>query len=487
LLLLVALLWAVAAGQGLRVRRLREAEMFYRWILSEATGSRVFDRGPYDLSVPGTEQMMDSALLKSIEKATDPVLPEVALTDQDVDAQGQPLSKLVRLVRDGTNDRLLWQLARGPVLQQQREDFFHYLRKKQLETVASVFDPNAVYAGEGGANVSIGNIFFGFRKIAANFVWLQVDKYYHQGMMHRMVPLMNTCVALDPHFVDAYLLGAWHLAYNATAHMIDTPEPLKKWYPKYKARLGDKELYYYMGIDFLKDGIFKNPRNYKLYFDLGFGIYKTKLQDYANAVLYLSEAIRHRHDKWVPRQLYQCLELNGQYEEALAGWERYLKENPDNLVAPRFILRNKGLMKERAAEQAQSRAEETEDPLAAQAARVESEDLENEARAIWKEMNEPFAEARLLRLDALKCIQEKRYVEAIAYLEHARWESSTFFDEATDLIIQTKQKAGIPLSKSEAMAVIRKEEAEKYEKLDQEQLEQDEREAAARAKPSATE
>ena len=27
--------------------------------------------------------------------------------------------------------------------------------------------------------------------------------------------------ALDPQFVDAYLIGAWHLAYNATARMPD--------------------------------------------------------------------------------------------------------------------------------------------------------------------------------------------------------------------------------------------------------------------------
>ena len=37
--------------------------------------------------------------------------------------------------------------------------------------------------------------------------------------MHRMLPLMKTCVTLDPGFVDAYLLGAWHMAYNATASM----------------------------------------------------------------------------------------------------------------------------------------------------------------------------------------------------------------------------------------------------------------------------
>ena len=60
--------------------------------------------------------------------------------------------------------------------------------------------------------------------------------------------------------------------------------------------------------------------------------------DYANAVKYLSEAIRHKHDKWVPRTLYIALQKNGQYQEAKAGWERYLAEvDPNNANAPRFI------------------------------------------------------------------------------------------------------------------------------------------------------
>jgi hypothetical protein len=244
--------------------------------------------------------------------------------------------------------------------------------------------------------------------------------------------------------------------------MLDTPEHLKEWDPKYKVRLGDKERYYYMAIDFLKDGIRKNTRNYKLYFDLGFAIYKNKLQDYRNAVRYLSEAIRYRHDKWVPRQLYLCLELNEQYEDALAGWQDYLAKNSDNIVAPRFILRNKGLMRERDSEAAAKRAEETTDPLAAQIAREESKRLLDEAKAIWKEMNEPFSNARLMRLKALDCIKEERYIEAVAFLDHARWESNEIFYPATDMIIDIKQKAGIPLSESERMSIERKKEAEKY-------------------------
>ena len=120
-----------------------------------------------------------------------------------------------------------------------------------------------------------------------------MDRYWHKGMLYRMLPLMKTVVMLDPNFVDAYLVGSWHLAYNATAKMLDTPWPLREWDPELQACVGEKERYYHLAIQYLKDGIRKNPRDYRLYFDLGFCVYKEKMEDYENAVLYLSEAIRH--------------------------------------------------------------------------------------------------------------------------------------------------------------------------------------------------
>ena len=75
---------------------------------------------------------------------------------------------------------------------------------------------------------------------------------------------------------------------------------------------------------------------------------------------YLSEAINLPHDRWVPRQLFQCQELNGQYEEALAGWADYVKRYPGSMtaveVAPRFILRNQGLLYEKKAEDLRNEA-----------------------------------------------------------------------------------------------------------------------------------
>lgn len=468
LAILIAIMLALGAYQGRRVGFLRESEMFYRWILAEATQLRMFAQtGETD---PEAARMKDRELFDRVQQAVE---PHITTPLETVDEKGNAISRLVALTKDETNDRIVWDLARSPVLDAERRDFLAFLREGKLMGVSSEFDPNQIYSGEGG-NVGLSNIFFGFRKVAANFVWLQVDKYWHQGLMHRMIPLMQTCVKLDPTFVDAYLLGSWHLAYNATAKMPDTPEPLKKFNPKYGVRLGEKETYYYLAIDFLKDGIRKNPRNYKLYFDLGFSIYKEKLKDYANAVKYLSEAIRHRHDRWVPRQLYICFELNGQYEEAKAGWTDYLNKNLGNVTeepkARRFIARNDGLIRERNAEKALERANalKDSDPAQAEAARHEAERLRAEAMDIWKEMTEgpgepdSFALGRIMRMEAIKLIEEERYLEAIAVLQNAWSKSAPFAEEALKMIIDVKLKAGIPLSLSEKKAVLRREEAEKY-------------------------
>ena len=464
--LLLAVTLAIGAVQGRRVERMRESEQFYRWLLAAATQSRFWSELSVDSGDKDAPEMMDEKLFDSACDAAETILPDRELTEEDYDSSGEPYRKLVLMARDEGQDKALYDLADGPGLAKQRENFFRYLREKRLLSVASEFDAEAVYSQRVG--VSLGNIFFGFRKLAANFVWLQVDKYWHSGFTQRMLPLMKTSVALDPNFVDAFLLGAWHLSYNQTAKMIDTPWPLRKYNERFGAWVGPKEIFYYQAIDFLKDGIRKNPRNYKLFFDLGYGIYDLKMKDYANAVLYLSEAIRRRHDQWVPRMLFHAMTSNEQYEDALAGWRDYLEKNPGDEKANRFILKNTGMIQERAAQELIDKAAQESDTTKAAALRTEAAEIRKQALQTWVKMagpggeHSPFAVGRIMRMKALTMIENGDYLEAIAILENARWKSNDFWEEASRLMIECKQKAGLPLSTSEKKAVIRDQEAEKY-------------------------
>ncbi len=58
-----------------------------------------------------------------------------------------------------------------------------------------------------------------FRTVAANLLWIKVDKYHHEFIEKNkdwrenkdILPLIKTITALDPHFVEAYLTGSWIL------------------------------------------------------------------------------------------------------------------------------------------------------------------------------------------------------------------------------------------------------------------------------------
>lgn len=449
--LIVLILLAVAIVQGRQVHHTRAAQAFYHWILAATTNERLMDNWDPDFEDEALfDQVIESAEEADAEGSLD--LPE--LSEEERVFEGHTVSTLSMLASDDANNDLIWDVATHSELENVREKFLQHVRDRELQLARNIEYADAL-AGE----VNLMNLFLGFRQLAANFIWLQVDRYWHQGFVHRMIPLIRTCTTLDPEFVDAYLVGAWHLAYNITAQMPDTPEHLMEWNPEYEDCVGEKELYYHIGTDLLKEGIQNNPRNYKLYFDLGYTIYSNKLEDYENAVRYLSEAVRQPHDVWVPRQLNIALEKNGQYAEARAGWIEYQQRFPDQAtsqeVAPRFIQRNTALIYEQRAEEALRQADAASDPSVAEEHRETAEENFRLAREIWEDMDDPYAEGRLLRMEALELLAEDRPLEAIALLDHARWESDDFFDEASEMIIDIKLEHDIPLSLSEEKAVLR--------------------------------
>jgi len=492
-ILLGVIVLAVALGsvQGQRLDAMENAERLYRWVVSAATLSEIGDTLELGAEEEGVEAMDDELFARVVELG-EAELPEIPAEDADA-----PRMKLVRAVRQGM-DKQVYELLAAPAAKPLRQDFEQYLSEDKIVSRGTQFGVASLYDQETQAQgFGLPSLFFGFRKVAANFLWMQVDQYWHAGQIHRMVPLMRTTVSLDPSFVDAYLLGAWHLAYNFTAKMRDTPEPLKEFSPKYKRRVGPKEEWYFIAADFLKDGIRKNPRDYRLYFDLGYAIYENKLEDHVNAVRYLKEARRYKHDQWVPRMLYRSMWLNGQYEEAIDGWEQYLEQFPDSHQAKRFLQINKGYLAEARGEQARACAKSAraiaeelrfqaaqadaagdEDKAAtlrreaetAEADAIELETLAEEeiekSMRIWvamiRQSQDSIAISRSRRRTALEYANEERYLEAVAELEIARYEMLDAFDELSDLMIQVKLEGGRPLTVSEKLALERKREAYPY-------------------------
>ncbi len=514
-LVLLALL-TLGIIQNVRVNHVRDSARFYGWILTAATQVRLSGH-PAGWDPKRTENeagaLRDAELFEKLVEQSEKHLPDVESTDSDVDEQGELLPKIVRYTavmdfdeaqglddseassvldtpEQRARDEKIWRLAKGPELADLRAEFLTCMREGTLSGLGTQLGIRDLYDPD-GSSPSLSNVFFGFRKMAANLVWLQVDAMWHRGDIFRMLPSMTLCVKLDPTFVDAYLVGAWHLAYNASVNREVTPWEYREFNDRHKAWVGPKEQLYYDGVDFLLDGTSKNRREYKLFFDLGYAIYEVKLEDHPHAIIHLSEAVRLWHDVWVPRQLYRSMMLNEQFEDSKAGWERYIERYPDSNssvdIAPRFIKINQARIYERDSEYASVQADCARELAARSTARGELQKAENytakaeaaaqEAKRLealafetWQELldqsgDEAVALSRKARLEALTLAKENRPYEAILLLEKARLDSSQFFWEGLDLMIEMKNKFDIPLSKSESMYVARNELAEEYTAL----------------------
>ena len=164
-----------------------------------------------------------------------------------------------------------------------------------------------------------GGALLGFREAAAGLLWVRADDYFHSGRYDDIVPLFYIVVWLDPHQLDVYATGAWHLAYN----------------------LGDQRLIP-EGVKFLLDGIRKNPNVWDLYFQLSF-MHFQKTKDYAEAVRWAREAAKRPGTDgqpappYVKQMLAHCLEKNGQIQDMLRQWEENVAEAVSWVQWPKVV------------------------------------------------------------------------------------------------------------------------------------------------------
>jgi tetratricopeptide (TPR) repeat protein len=144
----------------------------------------------------------------------------------------------------------------------------------------------------------------GVREVLASILWVQADDYFHRGEYRPIIQLCREITAIDPHQLDVYATGAWHMAYN----FMD------------KRLIAD-------GVEFLEDGCKKNDSVYDLFFELGYMHYD-KTKDYPKSV----EAYRTSGTKgtttgerqppsYVRHQLAHAMEKMGDIDAAVEQWK----------------------------------------------------------------------------------------------------------------------------------------------------------------------
>ena len=161
-----------------------------------------------------------------------------------------------------------------------------------------------------------GVILGGFKGIAADLLWLRCDMYFHMGQWYKILPIYRTITFLQPHFIQAWSVAGWHMAYNIY----------------HEAKQEDKKMWLDAGLSFLKEGIINNPDRYELYFETGW-TYFHKAENYEEAVKYFRRAIRFPHPDYIDRMIAHALlkkgDVRGSYEE----WKRIVSLHPEDRLS----------------------------------------------------------------------------------------------------------------------------------------------------------
>lgn len=354
-LLLVAILLVPGGLVLSRIKRDEQRVTLLRWLEDQAG----IERG--DWTDPNRTPV-EASFYREVVRAGDEVDPDF----ESLDITGK------------------WKVLRRPEMRPVQESFAKLIKEGNVHIQGVEID-----LANTEVSANIGAVLLGFRVAVADVLWLQVEAAWHSGLVNRMLPLMKTVVKLDPQFLEAYSLGAWHLAYNITSIKNDAA-----W----------KRMHIDEAIDYLEGGLRKNPRSSQLYEDLGFTIYFRKLEDWEQAAYYLQQGIQYEpHEPRMEREAALSLERLRKEKEALALLEDFDDRHPTWTMHKLSIARLKRKLEAR---------------------RLEQEGHLREALAMWKDLDpgakaEPVAPMEVIRL---RTLINMRDLEAKGDLEGARAE-----------------------------------------------------------------
>jgi tetratricopeptide (TPR) repeat protein len=146
----------------------------------------------------------------------------------------------------------------------------------------------------------------GFSQAIAGLLWVRTDEFFDQGEYDAIIPMVRIITWLDPHNIDVYETGAWHLDYNFT----DTDQRSDRRYIP-------------VSIALLEEGIANNPSVSELYSDLAFTHYYRKIGDYPKSAYWFERA--EKIPGWdvtkVGHGLAHAYTAEGQIQKAIDQWK----------------------------------------------------------------------------------------------------------------------------------------------------------------------
>ncbi|OVE73365.1 hypothetical protein BVX93_01925 [bacterium B13(2017)] len=182
----------------------------------------------------------------------------------------------------------------------------------------------------------IGAMFFGgFRGIIVNLVWMYIDNLWHQGRFYKLPSLYEIVTTIQPQYIDGWVMGGWHMAYNMSLELPNVKNisiQLRK-----KIELD----WVYRGIDFLKAGSELNPKNAKIYFEIGWTYYH-RLKDYQSSIKWFELSAKQKDGLNVTSRLVAfAYEKSGNISMAYKKWLELKSDNQyNNQTSKNIIDRN---------------------------------------------------------------------------------------------------------------------------------------------------
>lgn len=153
----------------------------------------------------------------------------------------------------------------------------------------------------------------GFREFMAGLLWVRADGFFHSGNYDAVLPVLRLVTWLDPHNLDVYATGAWHMGYNFTD----------------EAQRSDRR-YIPLALKFLDEGIENNPNVWDLYFEMGW-MYYHKIQDPVSAVEWLKKA--NEFPGMIPARRHMLAHAQfkaGMFNDSVVTWGQLLAESQKN-------------------------------------------------------------------------------------------------------------------------------------------------------------
>jgi len=163
----------------------------------------------------------------------------------------------------------------------------------------------------------------GMQEVVAGLLWVRTDEFFHSGNYEAIVPMVRMITWLDPHQIDVYSVGAWHLDYN----FVDSSQRAD-------------HRYFIPAVKFLEEGVKNNPDIPDLYFDLGFVHYFLKAQDFKTANYWMEKSTEHNPALYAYREIAHDYEKQGDIDACIAQWQKCIEigrkgmeENPNDSLA----------------------------------------------------------------------------------------------------------------------------------------------------------